>query len=124
MIGPDEHVGVIFAALADPTRRRLLELLEASPDSSATTLAARLPVTRQAVVQHLTVLGGAGLVASRKVGRQVLFTVQPYALGIAASWLTARTRAWQRSLQALKYAAETGKATASQDRPDDAAVDP
>ena len=126
MTGPDEQVGVVFAALADPTRRALLELLEASPDCSATTLATGLPVSRQAVVQHLAVLGAAGLVTSRKVGRQVLFSVRPSALEVATSWLTARTRAWQRSLRALKLMAERGSGATdrSEDRANDSAVDP
>jgi DNA-binding transcriptional ArsR family regulator len=102
----EDPVGAVFAALADPTRRRLLELLGARPDRSATTLAGQLPVTRQAVVQHLAVLAGAGLVTSRKVGRDVLFSVRPEAFAGPAAWLTDRAGAWQRSLLALKKAAE------------------
>ncbi len=101
-------MGAVFAALADPTRRRLLELLGPRPDRSATTLATQLPVSRQAVVQHLAVLAAAGLVTSRRVGRQVLFSVRPGALAGPASWLTDRAGAWHRSLQALKQAAESG----------------
>ncbi|HEX4816747.1 MAG TPA: metalloregulator ArsR/SmtB family transcription factor [Nonomuraea sp.] len=106
MTGTDESMGPVFAALADPTRRRLLELLGSSPESSATSLATQLPVSRQAIVQHLAVLDAAGLVASRRVGQQVLFRVRPGTLAVAASWLADRAGAWQRSLRALKDAAE------------------
>jgi DNA-binding transcriptional ArsR family regulator len=103
----EDPVGAVFAALADPTRRRLLELLGPRPDRSATTLAAQLPVSRQAVVQHLAVLAAAGLVTSRRVGRHVLFSVRPEALAGPAGWLTDRAGAWHRGLQSLKRAAES-----------------
>jgi DNA-binding transcriptional ArsR family regulator len=109
----EAQVGHVFAALADPTRRRLLDLLGPRPASSATALATQLPVSRQAVVQHLAVLEGAGLVTSRRAGREVLFSVHPGQLGVAASWLTDRAGAWQESLQALKRAAESASDPAS-----------
>lgn len=105
----EPQVGHVFAALADPTRRRLLELLGRRPACSATTLARQLPVSRQAVVQHLAVLEGAGLVASHRAGREVLFSVRPGQLAATASWLAARAGAWQERLQALKHAAEADK---------------
>ncbi|MEN3360516.1 MAG: hypothetical protein V7637_4498 [Mycobacteriales bacterium] len=112
-----DPVGAVFAALADPTRRRLLELLGPRPDRSATMLAAKLPVSRQAVVQHLAVLAAAGLVTSHRAGRQVLFSVRPGALAGPASWLTDRAGAWHRSLQALKQAAESGAPSAIEAEP-------
>ena len=72
--------GAVFAALADPRRRELLELLASTPGVSAGALAARLPVSRQAVAQHLTVLEESSLVSRRRAGRQVLFTVRPEGL--------------------------------------------
>jgi DNA-binding transcriptional ArsR family regulator len=119
MAGAEEHVGPVFAALADPTRRRLLELLGEQPGVSATALAALLPVSRQAVVQHLAVLEGAGLVTSRRFSREVRFSVQPRRLELTASWLSGRAFQWEHSLQALKRVAEAG----SEDRPDDSSVD-
>jgi DNA-binding transcriptional ArsR family regulator len=86
--------GLVFAALADPRRRELLELLASSPDASAGTLAARLPVSRQAVAQHLTVLEQSSLVSRRRSGRQVVFTVRPEGLMVTADWLAARASAW------------------------------
>ena len=86
--------GLVFAALADPRRRELLELLASSPDVSAGALAARLPVSRQAVAQHLTVLEQSSLVSRRRSGRQVVFTVRPEGLMVTADWLAARASAW------------------------------
>jgi DNA-binding transcriptional ArsR family regulator len=87
----------VFAALADARRRELLELLARGPDASASGLAAELPVSRQAVAQHLTVLEEARLVTRRRVGRQVLFTVRPEGLAATAEWLAARAVAWRVS---------------------------
>ena len=84
----------VFAALADARRRELLELLAEGPGASAGGLAAVLPVSRQAVAQHLAVLEEARLVTRRKAGRQVLFTVRPEGLTATADWLAARAAAW------------------------------
>ncbi|MGD0703305.1 MAG: metalloregulator ArsR/SmtB family transcription factor [Trebonia sp.] len=86
--------GRVFAALADPRRRELLELLADTPGASAGDLAARLPVSRQAVAQHLAVLEECALVTRRRAGRQVLFSVRPEGLEATADWLLARTAAW------------------------------
>ena len=85
----------VFAALADARRRELLELLAEGPGASAGGLAAVLPVSRQAVAQHLAVLEEARLVTRRKAGRQVLFTVRPEGLTATADWLAARAAAWE-----------------------------
>jgi DNA-binding transcriptional ArsR family regulator len=85
----------VFAALADARRRELLELLARRPGASAGGLAALLPVSRQAVAQHLALLEEARLVTRRRAGRQVLFTVRPEGLTATASWLAARAAAWQ-----------------------------
>jgi DNA-binding transcriptional ArsR family regulator len=63
-----DPVDSVLVALADPTRRRLLDLLADQGEGTATTLAERLPVSRQAVVKHLAVLDAAGLVAGSRVG--------------------------------------------------------
>ena len=101
-------VDSVFAALADPTRRALLELLGQRASATATALAAELPVSRQAVGQHLAVLEAAGLVARHRSGREVLFSVDATELATAAAWLTDRARAWQLRLTALKQRAEEG----------------
>lgn len=97
----------VFAALADTRRRELLELLARGPDTSAGSLAAVLPVSRQAVAQHLAVLEEASLVTRRRAGRQVLFSVRPEGLIATVGWLTARAAAWKGE----NFAADQGKDT-------------
>jgi DNA-binding transcriptional ArsR family regulator len=97
----------VFTALADPTRRLVLEVLGERHESSATAIARRTPVSRQAVVKHLAVLDDAGLVAGRRVGREVLFRVRPEGLREAASWMTDLAAAWDRRLHRLKELAES-----------------
>lgn len=86
--------GRVFAALADPRRRELLELLASAPGTSAGALAARLPVSRQAVAQHLAMLEECALVSRRRAGRQVLFSVRTDGLTACAAWLQSRATAW------------------------------
>lgn len=88
----------VFAALADPRRRELLELLGRTPGCSASRLAASLPVSRQAVAQHLAVLEDSRLVSRRRAGREVLFSVRPEGLAATADWLTGRAAAWRERL--------------------------
>ena len=102
----------VFAALADPTRRQLLELLGGQAAASATALAGQLPVSRQAVVKHLAVLQQSDLVTRRRDGREVVFTVHPERLVAMASWMTSVAASWQERLQLLKQVAEAA------DRPD------
>lgn len=99
----------VFAALADPTRRLLLDLLAARRPSSATTLAAEVTVSRQAVVQHLAVLERAQLVAARRAGREVLFSVRPEPLLATASWMTHLAETWDERLRLLKRKAEAAE---------------
>jgi ArsR family transcriptional regulator, cadmium/lead-responsive transcriptional repressor len=76
MNGTGEEADELWAAVADPTRRRLLDALLTHGEATATALAGELPVTRQAVAKHLAVLDRAGLVDSRRNGREVLYTVR------------------------------------------------
>ncbi len=96
----------VLTALADPTRRRLLDVLAQQGRASATTMAGRLPVSRQAVVKHLRVLEEAGLVSGTRVGREVLYRVRPQRLDASARWLSELAATWDRRLGALKRAAE------------------
>ena len=96
----------VIAALADPTRRELLDLLAARGEATATTLAERLPVSRQAVVKHLAVLDAAGLVAGSRVGREVRYSVRPAALDATARWMAALAGDWDRRLATIKRVAE------------------
>jgi DNA-binding transcriptional ArsR family regulator len=107
----DARVGTnidrVFAALADPTRRELLEALGRRPASSATMLAAQVPVSRQAVAKHLATLRESRLVTSRRAGKEVLFSVRPDELAATASWMTKLASTWQERLRLLKRAAES-----------------
>jgi DNA-binding transcriptional ArsR family regulator len=98
----------VLAAFADPMRRRILEVLAACGPATATTVAARLPVTRQAVVKHLAVLGQAGLVEGHRSGREVRYLVRPQPLEVTATWLAGLASEWDRRLQAIKRIAESG----------------
>jgi DNA-binding transcriptional ArsR family regulator len=107
------NADLVFAALADPTRRQLLEALGQRPACSATTLAARVPVSRQAVARHLAVLRDSRLVTSHRAGKEVLFTVCPEQFAATASWMTSLAATWDERLQLLKRQAEQ----ASRDEP-------
>lgn len=87
--------GSVFAALADPTRRRMLEVLVEVGRASATTLAEHLPISRQAVVKHLHVLEAAGLVRGLRTGREVLYVPRKGTLQESARWLTDLSDAWE-----------------------------
>ena len=101
-----EPIGPVLAALADPTRRALLDVLVDAGWASATTLAGRLPVSRQAVVKHLQVLTTAGLVQGVRSGREVLYSARPDPLDACARWLADLSAVWDRRLAALRDAAE------------------
>lgn len=104
-------IGEVLAALADPTRRRLLDALAARGEATATTLSAELPVTRQAVVKHLAVLERAGLVEGRRRGREVRYAVRAAPLDAAARWMAALAEEWDTRLAAIKRIAESGQPT-------------
>jgi DNA-binding transcriptional ArsR family regulator len=101
--GPiEERVDLVFGALADPTRRHLMELLAAEPGATATGLAATMPISRQAVAKHLKLLGEAGLVSSRRRGREALFELDPEPLGEAVAWIGSVGTEWDSSLDGLR----------------------
>ena len=95
-----------FAALADPTRRHLLQVLVRGGAGTATGLAARLPVTRQAVGKHLAVLERAGLVRARRVGRESRYEPRTAALAEAADWLAELAAEWDQRLGRIAALAE------------------
>jgi DNA-binding transcriptional ArsR family regulator len=96
----------VFAALADPTRWRLIGMLAQRGEGTATTLAAELPVTRPAVIKHLGVLDRAGLVTHRRAGREVRYRVEPARLDETARRIADLAAAWDGRLAALKALAE------------------
>ena len=99
----------VFQALADPTRRSMVERLSLGP-ASVSELARPLSISLPAVIQHLAVLEASGLVRSEKVGRVRTCRVQPAALRTAEDWIAARRESWERRLDRLAdYLAEGEK---------------
>ena len=96
----------VMAALADPTRWRVLNLLAEHGEGTATTLAGELPVSRVAVVKHLAVLDRAGLVEGGRQGREVRYRVRPERLEQTARWMAGLASQWDQRLDALKRLAE------------------
>jgi DNA-binding transcriptional ArsR family regulator len=99
--------GPVFAALADPTRRRMVEALLRDGSTSVPALTSALPITRQAVAKHLATLSSAGLVEREPgAGREVRYRLRRGALEPAASWLRETEAAWDERLPRLKRAVE------------------
>lgn len=109
-----EPIDEVLSALADPTRRRLLDLVAVRGAASATELAGELPVSRQAVVKHLAVLDAAGLVTGRRVGREVRFEVRSAPLDATARWMASLAADWDRRLARIKAVAEAAEAAAQE----------
>jgi DNA-binding transcriptional ArsR family regulator len=97
----------VLVALVDPTRRAVLDLLVEHGGGTATTLAADLPVSRPAVIKHLTVLDRAGLVEARRRGREVRYSVRPAPLADTAAWMAGVAARWETRLAAIKRLAES-----------------
>lgn len=96
----------LWSAIGDPTRRRMLDLLLADGAGTATTLSARLPVTRQAVTKHLVVLDRAGLVRSVPAGREKRYHVDEAQLARAVAQLNSVGAMWDARLRRIKNLAE------------------
>ena len=105
----------LWSAIGDPTRRRMLDLLLADGDGTATTLGQQLPVTRQAVAKHLGVLDRAGLVRGTPAGREKRYRVDEAQLARAVAQLTSVGSAWDARLQRVKHLAEAIQRTQDQE---------
>ena len=92
----------VFPALADPTRRVLLDRLRAAGALSLAELSAELPMSRQAVTKHLEVLRVAGLVRVRREGRERLHELVPQPLRSVDDWLAPYAAEWDRRLARLR----------------------
>jgi DNA-binding transcriptional ArsR family regulator len=103
----EETVDRVLSALADPTRRTLLDALAARGRATATDLAEVLPISRQAVVKHLGVLHDAGLVSGGRRGREVRYSVRVDRLDATAKWMSGLAGDWGVRLAGLKRAAES-----------------
>src|SRR5262245_23026127 len=96
----------VFQALADPTRRDMVQRLSHGP-ASVSELARPLEISLPAVLQHLQVLESSGLVRTRKKGRVRICQIEPKALGNAEQWIAATREEWERRLDRLgAYLAE------------------
>ena len=102
-----------FAAIADPTRRRVLERLSARP-MAVGEIARGMPVSRPAVSQHLKVLKEAGLVSDRQDGARRIYAIDPKGLGAMRAWLD---QFWDAALIALKAEIEQDPANEKDDEP-------
>jgi DNA-binding transcriptional ArsR family regulator len=98
----DESADVVFAALADPTRRRVLRLVAERGPTSATLLEHELPVTRQAIVKHLAVLHRAGLVSGQRTGQEVRYALVPGPLDEVSDWIGEIGTRWDQRLARLR----------------------
>jgi DNA-binding transcriptional ArsR family regulator len=99
----------VFAALADPSRRSILAALAAGGPATATDLAARLPITRQAIAKHLALLTDAGLVTAEPgERRRVRYRLRSAPMKVAQQFLAALARDWDGPLNALKEHLDRG----------------
>jgi ArsR family transcriptional regulator, cadmium/lead-responsive transcriptional repressor len=99
----------LWSAIADPSRRRVLDLLVSNGDVSASWLAGRVPFSRQAVSKHLVVLERAGLISRRKQGREVLYQVEADRLDQATRAMADLAAQWDRRLGTIKRLAEAAR---------------
>ena len=93
-------MGRVLHALADPSRRVIVERLSIGP-ASVSELARPLPMSLPAVIQHVQVLEASGLVRSEKVGRVRTCRIEPAALRPVERWISARRSSWERRLDRL-----------------------
>ncbi len=103
-----DQLGLVFGALADPTRRQMLGTLMRDGSTSVPALTAELPISRQAVAKHLSALRGAGLIEREPVasGREVHYRLTPGALEPARSWIREADAAWAGRLDRLRTTLE------------------
>ena len=103
----EDAVGPVFAALADPTRRLMIQALLRDGTTSVPVLSAELPITRQAIAKHLATLDDAGLVEREPAsGREVRYRLREGALESANAWLAGTEAAWEGRLGRLKRSVE------------------
>jgi len=96
----------LLSVIAEPSRRRVLDLLITNSESSAWWLAGHVSISRQAVSKHMVVLERAGLVSRRKQGREVLYQVDPDRLHEATRAMAGLATQWDRRLDMIKRLAE------------------
>jgi DNA-binding transcriptional ArsR family regulator len=107
----EDSSAAVFGALADPTRRTLLSAIAEHP-TTATELAGGLPISRQAVVKHLSALAEAGLLQRERTGREVRYRVTPEPLSDAVSWMAEVGGQWDGRLRDLSRRLAAGNPSA------------
>jgi DNA-binding transcriptional ArsR family regulator len=101
-----EDADRLWAALGDPMRLRLLELLLERGETTASALARELPITRQGIAKHLLVLERADLVRARRAGRETRFSVRDERIAEARRQMLRVASRWDQRLAAIKRIAE------------------
>ena len=101
----------LLEAVADTSRRRVLDLILAHGEATPTALAAELPFTRQAVAKHLAVLDRAGLVEGSRQGREVRYSVRPEHMDQAIRAMAKVAARWDARLDTIKRMAESNAST-------------
>lgn len=100
MLNHDSRLDLAFRALADPTRRAIVDRLSRG-QASVSEIAEPLKMSLAAVVQHIQVLEESGVVRTRKVGRVRTCGIEPQAISRVEQWLTRRRLLWERRLDSL-----------------------
>ena len=110
MVNYQAQLDRTFAALVDPTRRAILARLRRERSATVSELASPFAIKLPAVMKHLDVLHGAGLITRSKAGRTVTVSLRPDPMRQAAAWLSRYQRFWSASLDRLQAYAETREA--------------
>ena len=112
-MNPQEgQIDVVFSALANPVRRKVLSILREEQAVPASDLAEAFDLARSSVSEHLGLLAKAGLVSVSKVGRQRLYRLEPEPLLSAAEWLDAYRSFWHGGMSSLRDLLDAGEADA------------
>lgn len=106
-VGRDDD---LWEAIADPTRRAVLDLLVSHGEATATALTSEMPVSRQAVSKHLVILERVGLIQGHRQGREVRYRVRDKRLADATGAMAGVAARWDRRLGAIKRIAEDAAA--------------
>ena len=118
MLNQEQTLDAMFQALADPTRRRMVERLSRG-SASVSELAEPFSMSLPAVTQHLQVLEASGLVESEKTGRVRTCRLKPAAMTEAERWLADQRAAWEARLDRLEAYVKTLERAPKNDRPAD-----
>jgi DNA-binding transcriptional ArsR family regulator len=93
---PSVAVDLVFNALADATRRHILEVLANRGSASASDMAQEMTISRQAIAKHLRILEGAGLVSKARQGKALCYSVEPQQLAATGRWLQRFAARWEQ----------------------------